>query len=285
MNNDINPIISVSELKALSKADDLLIFDVSNGKEAQKNYNKKHLDGALFVDLNTQLADIKEDLSKGGRHPLPTIQNFSKLLSTLGITSKTHIILYDDKSGANAAARMWWMLKSVGHEKVQVLNGGLQEAEQHNFPINSEEVFPIPTEEYKIESWKLPMVTLFDVEEASINKSNLIIDVRESARYNGEIEPIDLISGHIPNAINIQFSTNLDENGLFLPPEIIREKYRNIFNNNKSSEIIVHCGSGVTACHTLLAMDYAGFEIPKLYVGSWSEWSRYDKPIATNKSI
>lgn len=284
MNNDINPIISVSELKALYKANDLLIFDVSNGENAQSNYNQKHLDGAIFVDLNTQLADIKEDLSKGGRHPLTTIENFSKLLSTLGITSKTHIILYDDKSGANAAARMWWMLKSVGHEKVQVLNGGFQEAEKRNFPINSNFVTPIPTEEYIIESWKLPVANLTEVEEASNDKSNLIIDVRESARFNGEFEPIDLVSGHIPNAINVPFSTNLDENGLFLSPEMLREKYKNIFKNNASNDIIVHCGSGVTACHTLLAMVCAGFEIPKLYVGSWSEWSRNNKPIAVSKS-
>lgn len=284
MNNDINPIISVSELKALYKANDLLIFDLSNGKEPQSNYNQKHLDGAIFVDLNSQLADIKEDLSKGGRHPLPTIENFSKLLSTLGITSKTHIILYDDKSGANAAARLWWMLKSVGHEKVQVLNGGFQEAEKQNFPINSNFVTPIPTEEYIIESWKLPVANLTEVEEASNDKSNLIIDVRESTRFNGEFEPIDLVSGHIPNAINIPFSNNLDENGLFLSPKLLEEKYNNVFQNKKSNEIIVHCGSGVTACHTLLAMVCAGFEIPKLYVGSWSEWSRNNKPIAVSKS-
>jgi thiosulfate/3-mercaptopyruvate sulfurtransferase len=279
-----SPIIQVSELKELHKKNDIIILDVSNGKEAQFNYNKKHLDSALFVDLNTQLADIEEDVSKGGRHPLPTIKNFSKLLSTLGITLKTHIILYDDKSGENAAARMWWMLKSVGHEKVQVLNGGLQEAEKQNFAINSNTVISSPTEEYYIENWKLPLVTLIEVEEASINKSNLIIDVRESARYNGEIEPIDLVSGHIPNAINIPFSKNLDENGLFISPEMLREKYKNIFKNNVPNEIIVHCGSGVTACHTLLAMDYAGFEIPKLYVGSWSEWSRNKKPIVVSNS-
>lgn len=285
MKSKLSPIIQVSELKELHKKNDLIILDVSNGKEAQSNYKQKHLDGAIFVDLNSQLADIKEDVSKGGRHPLPIIENFSKLLSTLGITPKTHIILYDYKTGANAAARMWWMLKSVGHEKVQVLDGGFQEAEKQNFPINSNSVNSTPTEEYKIENWKLPLATLIEVEKASKNISNLIIDVRESARYNGEIEPIDLISGHIPNAINIPFSTNLDENGLFLSPEILREKYKNIFKNNAPNEIIVHCGSGVTACHTLLAMDYARFEIPKLYVGSWSEWSRNNKPIAVGNSL
>jgi len=284
MINTVTPLIQVYELKELGNSDNLVILDVSNGKDAKSNYNKKHLDGAIFVDLNSQLAEIKEDLSIGGRHPLPSIERFSQLLSSLGITHQKHIVLYDDKNGSNAAARMWWMLKSIGHQKVQVLNGGLQEAERLNFPINSEEVFPISTVEYKIENWKLPLANIDEVEKASNSQDYLIIDVRESARYNGEYEPIDLISGHIPNAINIPFSTNLDENGLFLSPEILREKYKNIIDNKKSNEIIVHCGSGVTACHTLLAMAYAGFEIPKLYVGSWSEWSRNGKPIAVSRS-
>lgn len=284
MKSKLSPIIQVSELKELHQKNDLIILDVSNGNEAQLNYNQKHLDGAIFVDLNSQLADIKEDVSKGGRHPLPTLENFSKLLSTLGITPKKHIILYDNKNGANAATRMWWMLKSVGHEKVQVLNGGFQEAERQNFPINAEKVYAISTEEYKIDDWKLPQININEVQEASKSLDYLIIDVRDANRFKGEIEPIDLVAGHIPNAINIPFSTNLDKNGLFLSPEILREKYKNIFNNKKSSEIIVYCGSGVTACHTLLAMDYAGFEMPKLYVGSWSEWSRNNKPITVGQT-
>ena len=285
MNYDSNPIITVSELKELYKKVDLVILDVSNGEKAQSNYNQKHLDGAIFVDLNTELAEINEDLSIGGRHPLPSIKNFSQLLSKIGITPNTHVVLYDDKSGANAAARMWWMLKSVGHEKVQVLNGGLQEAEKQNFTINSKTVIPISAQEYRIENWELPLATIDEVEKASVHQDGLIIDVRETSRFNGEVEPIDLVSGHIPNAINIPFSTNLDENGLFLSSEKLKEKYKNVFESNDSKTIIVHCGSGVTACHTLLAMDYAGFEFPKLYVGSWSEWSRNGKPIAVRKSL
>ena len=109
-----------------------------------------------------------------------------------------------------------------------------------------------------------------------------IIDVRDAARYRGEKEPIDLIAGHIPGAINVPFTENLDEKGFFLPKEILKSKYEKIIENLISEKIIVHCGSGVTACHTILAMVYAGFEIPKLYVGSWSEWSRNGKEIATN---
>lgn len=285
MNNDSNPIITVSELKELYEKVDLVILDVSNGKNAKSNYNQKHLDGAIFLDLNTELAEINEDLSIGGRHPLPSIKNFSQLLSKIGITPNTNVVLYDDKSGANAAARMWWMLKSVGHEKVQVLNGGFQEAERLNFPINSKTVVPISAQAYRIENWKLPLATIDEVEKTSVNQDGLIIDVREPSRFIGEAEPIDLVSGHIPNAINIPFSTNLDENGLFLSSEKLKEKYKNVFESHNPKTIIVHCGSGVTACHTLLAMDYAGFEIPKLYVGSWSEWSRNGKPIAMSKSL
>ncbi|GGD25370.1 sulfurtransferase [Flavobacterium orientale] len=285
MLNKVTPLIQVYELKELGNSENLVILDVSNGKDAKSNYNKKHLDGAIFVDLNSQLTHIKMDVSIGGRHPLPSVEYFSKLLASLGITPEKHIVLYDGKNGSNAAARMWWMLKSIGHKKVQVLNGGLQEAERHNYPTNSKEEFSIPTKEYKIENWKLPLATIDEVEKASNNQDYLIIDVREATRYNGGFEPIDLISGHIPNAINIPFSTNLDENGLFLSPKLLKEKYSNVFENKNSNKIIVHCGSGVTACHTLLAMDYAGFEIPKLYVGSWSEWSRNNKSIATNQSI
>nr|WP_321540460.1 rhodanese-like domain-containing protein [Flavobacterium piscinae] len=152
MNKDRNPIITVSELKTLCKANNIFILDVSNGKDAQSNYNQKHLDGAIFVDLNTELAEIKEDLSRGGRHPLPSIKNFSQLLSKIGITPNSHVVLYDDKSGANAATRMWWMLKSIGHEKVQVLNGGFQEAEKQNFPINSKIETPISVQDYRIKN-------------------------------------------------------------------------------------------------------------------------------------
>lgn len=130
-----------------------------------------------------------------------------------------------------------------------------------------------------ITHWQLPTTNLEEVDLASRSKSQLIIDVREKPRYNGESEPIDLIAGHIPNAVNIPFVDNLEEDGLFKTPKKLREKYQEIFNEFDSSQIIVHCGSGVTACHSLLAMSYAGFKIPKLYPGSWSEWSRNSKPI------
>lgn len=279
MSATISPIIQASELLKLYKTKNLVLVDVSNGKNAKLNYDEKHLDGALYVDLNTQLAEIKEDLSIGGRHPLPKIENFAQTLSNLGISSKSHVILYDDKNGSNAAARFWWMLKSIGHEKVQVLNGGIQEAEKANFPMSSKTEIMVQTQLYKVVDWKLKIAEMDEVEKVSQNKNHIVIDVRDVQRYNGETEPIDLIAGHIPGAINVPLTENLDENGLFLSPNELKNKYEQLFGSVKSENIIVHCGSGVTACHSLLAIAYAEMEIPKLYVGSWSEWSRNNKII------
>jgi thiosulfate/3-mercaptopyruvate sulfurtransferase len=283
MKPNISPIIQASELLKLYKSEKLIIVDVSNGKNAKSNYDAKHLEGAIFVDLNTQLAEINDDLSIGGRHPLPKIENFAKTLSNLGISPESHIIIYDDKNGSNAAARFWWMLKSIGHKKVQVLNGGFQEAEKNNFPLSSKIQNINKTELYKVNNWKLQIVEIEEVENVSQTKNHIVIDVRDIERYNGETEPIDLIAGHIPGAINIPFTENLDGNGLFLSPKILKKKYEKVFGNIETENIIVHCGSGVTACHSLLAIAYAELEIPKLYVGSWSEWSRNNKTIETNK--
>jgi len=279
MNKKITPIINADDLLEISKFENLILVDVRTGSSAKANYLEKHLKGALFIDLNTQLADIKENVAIGGRHPLPNIEAFSKTIADLGISKDSHVVVYDDKNGANSAARFWWMLRAMDFQKVQVLNGGIQEAEKIGFPLNSGQEFNSKAEVIKNDLWTLPMANINEVEKASNNSDYTIIDVRENNRYLGKHEPIDLIAGHIPNAVNIPFESNLDENGLFLTQEKLKEKYQNLFQTHSSKKIIVHCGSGVTACHTLLALDYAGFKIPKLYVGSWSEWSRNNKKI------
>ncbi|WP_199119851.1 sulfurtransferase [Pedobacter sp. ASV28] len=284
MTEHISPIIQATELITLTGTNNLVIVEASNGKNAKDNYEKKHLAGALFMELNTQLADIKEDLSNGGRHPLPTIEKFAKTLSSFGISTNSHVVVYDHNNGSNAAARFWWMLKSVGHPKVQVLNGGFQAAEKIGFPINATIEMPKPTAPYQIENWRLPLADMAEVEKVSQDKDHIVIDVRDEDRYNGDIEPIDPIAGHIPGAINVPFMENLDKDGLFLQPAALKMKYEKIFGDIKNTHIIVHCGSGVTACHSLLAIAYAGLDIPKLYVGSWSEWSRNHKTIATKKN-
>lgn len=268
----MSPIVSPSELKNLP-TDNLAILDARTGKDVKQNYLEKHIKGARFIDLDKDLAEIGEDAAFGGRHPLPTPGKFAEILADLGIAENSHIVVYDDKNGSNAAARAWWMLRSFGFENVQVLDGGIQAAEKNNIEFSSgEEVFE-KAELIKKENWDLPVSSLEDVENELENNSSTVVDVRDAYRYRGESEPIDLIAGHIPGAINIPFSENLDENGLFLSPEILKEKYNQLLEN-KPENLIIHCGSGVTACHTILAMAHAGFKIPNLYVGSWSEWSR-----------
>lgn len=266
------PIISPKQLKELS-VEKLIILDVRTGKDSYQNYLNQHLKNARFVDLEKDLAEANENVAFGGRHPLPNIQKFAETVSRLGISEDSHVIIYDDKNGANAAARAWWMLRSFGLKNVQVLDGGIQAAKKEDLEFSlGEEVFE-KSEIITKEHWLLPVSSLEDVENELINESAVVIDVRDAYRFNGEFEPIDLVAGHIPGAINIPFSENLDENGSFLKPEILREKYSKLLKN-KPRKLIIHCGSGVTACHTILALAYAGFEIPNLYVGSWSEWSR-----------
>lgn len=280
---NITPIIAVEDALTLVNSQDVVLIDATSGPNSQTNYEKKHLKGALRVDLDSQLSQIEEDAAQGGRHPLPKIEDFSHILSKLGITPKSHVIVYDDNKGANAASRFWWMLKAVGHDRIQVLNGGVLEAERVNFPMDSGIEKKESTAAYPVATWKLPMATMEEVERATENKDYLIIDVREPARYLGEHEPIDLIAGHIPGAMNIPLVTNLDADGLFLSPQQLREKYEKVLGNRDPEHTIVHCGSGVTACHTLLAITHSGLATPKLYVGSWSEWSRNNKPIKTDE--
>lgn len=271
---NLSPIIEVDELMQISENQNLRIFDVRTGSNAKENYIKKHLDYSVFVDLNSDLAEI-DDPKNGGRHPLPKFEDFVKKLGTLGIDKNSHVVIYDDKNGANAAARFWWMLRAVGHKNVQVLNGGLQVAQNQNYPLSSvEEYYPETKYISDYQDWQLPQVWIDDVKKASQDSDSMIVDVRESQRFDGIMEPIDLVAGHIPNAHNFPFIGNLDEKGLFKSPEVLRNLYSELFDNYEKSKIIFHCGSGVTACHSLLALDYAGFDIPNLYVGSWSEWSR-----------
>lgn len=269
-----NSIINTDELNQISNDENLRIFDVRTGPDAKEEYQKKHLTNAVFVDLNQDLAEI-DNPTNGGRHPLPKFSNFIKTLGKLGIDRDSEIVIYDDKNGANAGARFWWMLKAVGHKNVRVLNGGLQFAESQNYPLSSgNETYPQTEYISEVKDWQLPQVWIDDVRNATENQDYLIVDVREPQRFQGITEPIDLVAGHIPNAENFPFTDNLDQNGLFKSPAILNEKYSEFFKNKDLKKIIFHCGSGVTACHSLLALDHAGFDIPNLYVGSWSEWSR-----------
>jgi thiosulfate/3-mercaptopyruvate sulfurtransferase len=278
----MKPIISPADLLALSK-ENVILIDARSGSSAKENYESSHLEGALWVDLEQDLSEKTGDAAQGGRHPLPPVAKFAHLLGKLGITLASHVVVYDDKNGANAAARFWWMLRAVGHQKVQVLDGGYNAALDAGFPISSNPEAPNPTWDYPVDEWQLPIADIDEVAQAAQAMDAVVIDVREPGRYAGQFEPIDLVAGHIPGAINIPFASNLDANGFYLSPAELKTKYTESLDGVEPEKVIVHCGSGVTACHTLLAMAQAGMDIPKLYVGSWSEWSRNERPIATEE--
>lgn len=274
------PLIKADELIQLQRNDNLILIDARFHYSA---YVEEHLEGAFHVDLNKDLSQIDDNPANGGRHPLPSPKAFGELLGQLGITPESQVVVYDDKQASMSAARFWWMLKALGHDKIQVLDGGLQEAKKQGFPLESTLPTSQPLAAYPASHWQLPISRINEVKTATMLKERIIIDVRESERYKGIVEPIDKIAGHIPGAVNLPFSENLDENGLFLPQEILREKYLKTFKGQASENIIVHCGSGVTACHTLLAIAISGLDIPNLYIGSWSEWSRNNLPVSTEK--
>lgn len=286
MSPKIKPLISVQDLTSLWDQQHVVLIDACNssGNLSKEKYLEKHLKGALFVDLNAQLSDIKEDYARGGRHPLPSPEAFAELLSQLGISPGTHVIVYDDARGGNAAARFWWMMRSIGHEKIQVLDGGLQAALDAGLPTSSGEEKVKKQGNYQADQWLLPTVNLEKMDQIINDKAFVIIDVREEGRYEGKFEPIDLVAGHIPSSINIPYKSNLQDNGCYLSPEQLRTKYQEKLQGVDPSKVVVHCGSGVTACHTILAMDAAGLEIPVLYVGSWSEWSRNGREIVVEEN-
>ena len=279
------PLISATELQDILHDEHIILVDAGAGPGALQSYQATHLEQALYIDLTTQLSAVDEDAANGGRHPLPDPEKFAETLTALGISNNSHIVVYDRKNGSNAAARFWWMLRAIGHEKVQVLNGGLQAAEAAGLPVSATKVVVKKAEPYKATGWQLPLAQMNEVAAKATDKNYKVIDVRDAYRYNGESEPIDLVAGHIPGSINVPFTDNLADSGLFLPAEDLRKKYDEIFNNTPVENVIVHCGSGVTACHTILAITAAGYPFPALYVGSWSEWSANDRPVATATAL
>jgi thiosulfate/3-mercaptopyruvate sulfurtransferase len=274
-----SPLIDATTLLKMRGDVDLVLVDANGAPDARRTYDDHHLEGAVFADINTHLAEVGPDAAQGGRHPLPSSGKFVSSLTTLGISPDSYVVVYDDKNGANAAARLWWMLKAIGHEHVQVLDGGYQSAVAAGFPFTREVNSPKKVAPYPFREYRLSLSSMTEVDNARLDPGAIVVDVRDPDRFNGIKEPIDLIAGHIPGAVNIPFTSNLNDKGKFLSPDELRTKYQRVFGAISPSRVIVHCGSGVTACHTLLALDYAGMEVPSLYVGSWSEWSRNENPL------
>jgi thiosulfate/3-mercaptopyruvate sulfurtransferase len=278
----VSPLIEINDPRLADPA--IVLIDVRMGADGHQRYLAGHLPRAIFADLDKDLSTKPADPAFGGRHPLPSPADFAATLTRWGITPVTHVIVYDDKNAVMGAARLWWMLRAIGHDKVQVVNGGLKAAIDAGVALNTDEFLPTPAAAaYPIPSGFAGTVDIEEAGEAAQDEDRLVIDVREEARYLGRTEPLDLIAGHIPGAENLWLGKNMGPDGKYLPAAALEELYREAFGDVKPENVILHCGSGVSACHTLLGMASVGITEPKLYVGSWSEWSRRDLPISTEE--
>lgn len=244
--------------------------DQAAGREA---YLNGHIPGALYAHLDEDLSN--PPLTDNGRHPLPPAELLAQRFGQMGIDDTRQVVVYDD-GGGMIASRLWWMLRYLGHEAVAVLDGGWAAWVAANLPVAAglEMKTPRHFTGTPRRDW---LVTLDDVPGLP-----LLVDSRESARYRGELEPIDAKAGHIPGAVNFPFALNWDENGRFLSPDRLREQLQKVLGDTPAHEATFYCGSGVSACVNLLALAHAGLGNGRLYVGSWSEWSRIPgNPIAT----
>ncbi len=240
---------------------------------ALARYQAGHLPSAAFVDLDRDLAQP----GGPGRHPFPSVEDFAALLGRLGIAPTTPVVVYDDGPGS-FAARLWFMLRVHGHLNSAVLDGGLAAWTAAGLPLSVEEPHFAPVALSPLVRDESRLVDRAAV--AARAQSALLLDARAPERYRGETEPIDKVAGHIPGAVNAPFANNLDPGGRFKPAAELRDLYLKL-GAGRATEVIASCGSGVTACHDLLALELAGISNAKLYIGSWSDWCSSGAPVAT----
>ncbi|MAY40872.1 MULTISPECIES: sulfurtransferase [unclassified Neptuniibacter] len=279
-------IISVEDLRSLSTTPMVVIdcrFNLADTEAGRTAYGVDHIPGAFYLHLDEDLSSPITSFS--GRHPLPDLNLLAQSLVSFGITDQTQVVVYDDCAGA-MAARAWWLIKCLGHEAVAVLDGGypawLSTSIEHSQSGHSKSSSKADALALNTVYNHLPQNTLSADQLAALLASRQIclVDARAAERFCGDVEPIDPVAGHIPGAVNRPLTDNI-EKGLFKTPEKLREEWLCIIDSFPAEDVVHMCGSGVTACHNLLAMDIAGLKGSKVYAGSWSEWIRDPKrPIA-----
>lgn len=279
----LTTIISKQWLLARLYETDLVIIDcrfimgMADAQAGRIAYEEEHISGAVYFDLEM---DLSSPISQhGGRHPLPDMDKFIKTLERAGINNDSRIVAYDDQGGA-MASRLWWLLQYIGHTNTYVMNEGFTNWKQAGYPLTNKQPIRIP-QSYTPHMQHDMVVSMEDVRDSSNDHTSLLIDSREPNRYLGLEEPIDAVAGHIPGAINKFWKDLKMDNGTWKSTEDIHEHFNDI---PKDQDVIVYCGSGVTACPNILGLHEAGFTNVKLYAGSWSDWISYEgNPVAIGK--
>lgn len=255
-------------------------FELADAQAGKRAHAQGHIPGAVYASLDDDLSDLSNPGL--GRHPLPDAAGFSARLSRWGWTRATPVIAYDAANGALAAARLWWMLRLVGAREAAVLDGGIAAWTQAGFALDAN-VARREATHADVEFDAAQIVYSEALAVALKDSHTLLVDARAAPRYRGEVEPLDRAAGHVPGAVNRPFADNLDADGCFKPAVELRAEFAQLLGSHRPADTIHMCGSGVTACHNLLAMEHAGLVGSRLYAPSWSGWIvDPGRPLATN---
>ena len=252
-------------------------YDLRVPEKKKAEYFVSHIPGALYVHMNKDLADTHV-AGKTGRHPLPAVNDLAIKFSAMGIDNSMQVAVYDDAGGSHAS-RLWWILRWLGHDAVAVIDGGWPRWIKEERPVSSELLIPEAKE--FIASPRLSWtVTADEILKDLNNPESCVLDARSAQRFRGENEKFDPVAGHIPGAYSAPFTDNLDEKGNWKSRSELRQKFENLLDGSPAEEAVSYCGSGITACHNILAMYHAGLGDSRLYPGSWSEWiTDPDRPV------
>lgn len=276
-------LISPEELAQKLESDDWHIvdcrFSLSNADQGRQDYRVSHIPGAVFMDLNDDLALTPTATS--GRHPLPDVDTIAATIGRLGIDNQSEVVVYDADTGA-IAARCWWILRWLGLNTVRLLDGGLAAWKQAGLPLSAEIPLPRSTR-FDAKTHDAAVITGDELMAAiDTDRMPIVFDARDASRFAGLTEPIDAVAGHVPGARSLPFTASLDPDGRWRSPAALETLWRQHLGEDRRAGWVAMCGSGVTACHLALSAVEAGYAQPRLYVGSWSEWIRDGRrPVAT----
>ena len=276
------PLIDAASLAALAPGDVLIVdcrFDLADPAKGERDYMDGHIPGAIYASLDRDLSDLSRQAEGLGRHPLPLVAALSHALSRWGWQPGMRVVSYDAAGGALAAARLWWLLGLVGETRAAVLDGGFAAWQAAKRPIETgkgakQAAHPVSLR-YDARQLLLEHQALLQ------SGSDVLLDARAAPRYRGDVEPLDRVAGHIPGALNRPFTDNLGSDGCFKPAALLRDEFVTVIGSIDPARVVHMCGSGVTACHNMLAMEVAGLKGSRLYAPSWSGWiSDPARPVA-----